>query len=196
MKKLKIAEDISRASTLPARFYQDAVSFESAKEKIFASTWQYAGDAAVIAEPTAHYPFTLLPGVLDEPLLFTRDAGGDLHCLSNVCTHRGKIIVEEPGMGRLLRCGYHGRCFGLDGAFRSMPSFEGVENFPSPADDLARVPFAEWLGLLFVSLEPRVDFGEMIRPMLDRLGWMPLDTLTFSEEGTRDYYVDAHWALY
>lgn len=191
-----IAEDIRQAHTLPASFYRDLSAFEQSTERIFASTWHWAAEAGVVAGPQQVWPFTLLPGVLDEPLLFTRDAEGAVHCLSNVCTHRGKIVVEHPGKQRLLSCGYHGRCFRLDGRFRSMPEFEGVENFPSPADDLSPVPFAEWTGLLFVSLQPAMAFAELIRPMTERIGWMPLDSLQFAPEESRDYEVAAHWALY
>ena len=93
MKPFQIDPDIRRATTLPASFYEDASFFELSKEKIFASTWQYAADARVLNEETNVCPFTLLPGVLDEPLLLVRDADGHARCLSNVCTHRGKVIV-------------------------------------------------------------------------------------------------------
>jgi choline monooxygenase len=75
-------------------------------------------------------------------------------------------------------------------------SFGEVENFRTPEDDLTRLPVTERLGMIFISLDPKVDFQEMIRPIGDCLGWMPFDTLQFSEEGTRDYYVEANWALY
>ncbi len=191
-----IHEDIRHAHTLPAAFYRDAATFEESKEHIFSSTWQWVAEAGVIAEPLQVWPFTLLPGVLDEPLLFTRDAQGVAHCVSNVCTHRGKIVIEQPGKQRLLSCGYHGRCFQLDGRFRSMPEFKAVENFPTPADNLAPVSFAEWIGLLFVSLHPVAPFQDFIQPILDRIGWMPLNTLSFHAEHSQDYEVNAHWALY
>ncbi|MCB9282617.1 MAG: Rieske 2Fe-2S domain-containing protein [Lewinellaceae bacterium] len=38
--------------------------------------------------------------MLDEPLLFTRDGYDNAHCLSNVCTHRGKVIAEGKGKRR------------------------------------------------------------------------------------------------
>lgn len=196
MKKLFVKDDIRQASTLPAEFYRSPAVFEASKEKIFARSWLYATDASVIGQPREVYPCALLPEVLDEPLLFTHDDQGRRHCLSNVCTHRGKIVVEDAGTRRLLTCGYHGRCFQLDGSFRSMPGFSGVENFPSPADNLPAIPFAEWLGLLFVSLDPAVSFSEMIRPMQERLSWLPLDTLRYDPAASQDYQVNAHWALY
>lgn len=196
MKPFPIDPDIRRAATLPAAFYRDPAIFELSKEKIFAGAWQYAADARVLNEKANVYPFTLLPGVLDEPLLLSRDAGGGVRCLSNVCTHRGKVIVEQPGRMRQLSCGYHGRCFALDGTFRKMPGFEGAGDFPSEADHLARVALEEWLGLYFVSLAPFADLNLITGPIRERIAWMPLDTLEFTEEGSADYEVKAHWALY
>jgi choline monooxygenase len=192
----EIHPDISRASTLAASFYRDISAFEATKQAIFAHSWHWAAEAGVVKEPGSFFPFTLLEGVLNEPLVLTHEADGKVHCLSNVCTHRGKIIAEQPGKGRQLRCGYHGRCFRLDGTFKSMPEFNGVENFPTEADNLAHIPLEQWLGLLFTAIDPKVPFEEMTRPIRERLRWLPLDSLEFSSEDAHDYYIDAHWALY
>jgi choline monooxygenase len=182
--------DIRRARTLPSLFYTDTEFFEEAKEKIFARSWQFAGRRE---EAVGLTPFTLLPGLLDEPLLLTRD-GADVKCLSNVCTHRGKILVEQPCEANSIRCGYHGRRFALDGKFLSMPEFEDVVDFPAPADDLPRVETAEALGFLFVSLVPPA-------PLAGSLSDLPPITFAFDPEklklrATRDYAINAHWALY
>ncbi|MCO6475905.1 MAG: aromatic ring-hydroxylating dioxygenase subunit alpha, partial [Phaeodactylibacter sp.] len=94
MKPFHIDPDIRKAATLPTSFYEDPAMFESSKEKVFATTWQYVADTGVLNDEVNVYPFTLLPGVLDEPLLLARDGQGRTRCLSNVCTHRGKVIVE------------------------------------------------------------------------------------------------------
>lgn len=191
-----IPENIRQACTLPSDFYRSPQVFEHSKEAIFASTWHYVADSTVIETSGQVYPFTLLPGVLQEPLVLTCDKNGTRHCLSNVCTHRGKIVVEQPSQVRQLSCGYHGRCFRLDGSFKSMPEFEQVENFPTEADNLTQVPFAEWLGMVFVSVQPRVSFAEMIRPMQERLSWLPVERLELVAEASKDYFTEAHWALY
>jgi choline monooxygenase len=196
MSNLNILPDIRKASTLPGSFYRSKEVFDQVTERVFAKTWLYAADASVVKNPGDYFPFTLLDGVLDEPLLLTRDFDGTLRCISNVCTHRGKIIVEEPGNGKTLRCGYHGRCFRLDGSFQRMPEFQLAENFPSPDDNLAKVPVYEWLGMIFVSLKPAVSFEEAVQPIMNRVGWMPLNTLIFDETGTADYFINANWALY
>src|SRR5262245_20605532 len=123
--------DIRKAKTLSADFYTDPLYFEESREKIFSRTWHFLGRNEEVG---GLKPVTLFPGFLDEPVLLARNGDG-ISCLSNVCTHRGKILVEEPcETANLIRCGYHGRRFSLEGKFLSMPEFEGVENFPSEAD--------------------------------------------------------------
>lgn len=187
---------IEQAETLPATFYRSKESFEEVKERIFAKSWLYVADSHIFNNKISQYPFTLLEGVLDEPLVLTESKTGEKRCLSNVCTHRGKILVEKPQKGNHMICGYHGRCFGLSGDFQRMPAFEAAQNFPSEKDNLTDVPFKEWMKMLFVSLDPAFDFEEAIQPMLDRMHGFPLDKLQFQPEASQTYYVNANWALY
>jgi nitrite reductase/ring-hydroxylating ferredoxin subunit len=49
-------------------------------------------------------------------LLVTREAGGRLHALRNVCIHAGYPVCEaEEGIGERLMCPYHGWEYALDG---------------------------------------------------------------------------------
>jgi choline monooxygenase len=134
---------------------------------------------------------TLLRGMLDEPLLLTRK-DGQLRCLSNVCTHRGKILVERSCKADLIRCGYHGRRFDLEGKFLSMPEFADVADFPSEADHLSEVALATAGDHLFASLDPAVPFEEFAEGALSLISEAPAAELKES----REYHVDAHWALY
>ena len=185
-----IDPDIRKAKTLPSSFYLLERNFELSKEKIFARSWQFAGR---VDEFESLRPVTLLPGILDEPVLFSKD-GDDVRCLSNVCTHRGKILVEEACKANLIRCGYHGRRFDLSGKFLSMPEFDGVENFPSEDDNLRPVAFAERGGFLFASIEPVASFEEFVGDVATRLEDVEPDG--FKLASTRNYEVDSHWALY
>ena len=191
-----IDADITVARTLPARVYSDPDVLRAQRDRIFARTWQYAAHADVVKVAGQVYPFTLLPGALDEPLLLTRDASDRLHCLSNVCTHRGTLVVEGAGHEQQLRCRYHGRRFTLDGKFHSMPEFERTKDFPSQTDDLRSVALAKWERFLMVSLAPAMPFDELAGQMRERLGGLPFAQLSFDPAGARDYLVNANWALY
>jgi len=195
-REFRIDPDIRRARTLPAEVYRDPHWYELQRERVFARYWQALPDGRALAQPGEARPFMLLPGCLDEPLVLTRDESAQLHCLSNVCTHRGNLVVEQPGTLASLRCRYHGRRFGLDGRFVSMPGFEGVHGFPGEQDDLRPVPAVAWGPLLFVGLEPAVHFEEWLGPVRRRMDWMPLDELRFDAGGSREYEIEANWALY
>ena len=191
-----IHEDIRRASTLPGAVYTDPRVFELVRDRVFARSWQFAGDTGMVRVPGQVHPFTLLEGMLDEPLVLTRDSADELHCMSNVCTHRGTLLCEHAGVEPVMRCRYHGRRFSLDGRFLSMPEFDGAEGFPSPADHLAHVPFGTWGRFLFVSLDPAVPLSELIAEMDTRVSWLPLADAAFEPTRSRDYLVRANWALY
>src|SRR6185369_2761960 len=124
-----IEPDIKKAGTLPSAFYRDEKIFEAARERIFASSWQFLADTDAVKVPGQACPVTCLPGYLDEPLLLTRDAEDKIHCLSNVCTHRGNLLVEGECHAQQLRCRYHGRRFALDGKFVSTPGFDEAVGF-------------------------------------------------------------------
>jgi len=188
--------DIARAWTLPASFYTDSEAFCKAKDRIFARTWHLVADTDDVKIPGAVHPFTLLDGCLDEPLLFTRDTQDQLHCMSNVCTHRANLVAECPGNERFLRCRYHGRRFGLDGKFQHMPEFEGVDGFPSAKDDLVPVPFGTLGKFLWASLQPVAALDSYLAPIRERIAWWPLDQHVLDKTRAKEYLVRAHWALY
>jgi choline monooxygenase len=191
-----IDADIAHASTLPAAFYRDAALHARIVDRVFARSWQLVTDLGQVKVPGQTLPLTLLEGSLDEPILVTRDGADRLHCLSNVCTHRGMLVCEAGGVEGALRCRYHGRRFGLDGRLLSMPEFEGVAGFPSATDDLPRLPLEQWGPLLFTSLDPAVPFATFTAPLLDRLNGLPLEACVFDPTRSRDYLVKANWALY
>jgi len=187
-----IDPDIRKARTLASEFYTDERYFELSKEKIFARTWQFLGKASELDVLT---PQTILPGFLDEPVLLVK-TDESLACLSNVCTHRGKLLVENACDAQLIRCGYHGRRFSLDGKFLSMPEFEGVADFPADSDDLRQVPFAVRQGFMFGSLDPIAPFEEFVNDVAERFADDNYEADALRLTSTREYEINAHWALY
>ena len=191
MAEFEIDRDITKAWTLPSRFYTDPKYFALSKEKIFANSWHFAGRVDDLKELE---PIMLLAGHLDEPLLLIKEDAGGVKCFSNVCTHRGKLLVERRSSGRLIRCGYHGRRFSLDGKFLSMPEFDGVQCFPTEQDDLTEYKTLEWRRFVFVSLGSDVE-RETVFDEADRaIDGLDLNALKLA--GSSTYEVNAHWALY
>jgi choline monooxygenase len=194
--RFNIDPDIRKAETLPAAFYRDADIFEQLKEQIFYKSWQWLGDISMLPATGFQHPITLLDHFLDEPVLLTRDQEDRMHCLTNVCTHRGNIVSHNPGKSSQLICQYHGRRFDLEGKFKHMPEFKEAVGFPRLCDDLHRFPISQLGPFLWVGLNPAYDMTSIHQEITKRVGFLPLDQFKEVSAYNKDYLVNAHWALY
>src|SRR6478609_4536475 len=191
-----VDDNISQAKTISTDFYLKEEFFQQSKEKIFSNCWQFVGDTDQVKDKGWVTPVNLLEGFMDEPLVISKDKNEKLHCLSNVCTHRGNLIVERPCKLNDIRCKYHGRRFNLDGTFQSMPEFKEVENFPTQDDNLTNLPLFQMGKWLFTSLNKTISSEAFFSDMMKRISWMPLQDFHFRPELSNDYIVEANWALY
>ena len=120
-----------------------------------------------------------------------------MRCLSNVCTHRGAIVVEGEGHARSLRCRYHGRKYALDGKFVSMPEFDTTVGFPSEKDNLPQLA-ARAIGTVALQRTRirRCRSTNGSRRCSERVSFMPLDEFVRDNATSQDYLINANWALY
>ncbi len=191
-----IDADITRAATLEGDFYTSETNFKDSVENIFARNWQFISDVQRLKENRSALPFRFLGDLLPEPLLLVSNEG-EIHCFSNVCTHRGNLLINNPcTIKRDITCSYHGRQFDICGKFKFMPKTEGMQNFPTVQDDLTKVSVARWRQFIFTSLSPEFEFDELIREVEDRVGWMPIENFNYRQDLSKEYFINANWALY
>ncbi|MFC3881078.1 SRPBCC family protein [Algoriphagus namhaensis] len=195
MKKYQIHEDIAQAETLSSDFYRSQDVFDALIEKVFAKSWQWIGDDASLNLDGICNPRVFLEFGLEEPMLLTRN-NGELHCLSNVCTHRGNILCHSLTKAKQITCAYHGRRFNLEGEFLHMPEFRDAKNFPRKEDSLHRFPLKKWGTWLFTALENVMDFEVVLEAMNGKVGFLPLADMREDKSRNKDYLVNTHWALY
>lgn len=187
---------IEGASTLSSDFYQNDKAWELSKEKIFCANWLYLGDESEFFKGLENvYPLWVLEKYLDEPVFLSKFGEG-VKCYSNVCTHRGFLLVHHPSKVKRIICQYHGRKFGLDGTFEFMPEFKEAEDFPRPCDNLPELPLGKWRQFLFTAFEPKIDFSLLLNRLEERLSFLPIEDFRFAPEYSKTYNVHAHWALY
>lgn len=183
--------DLTRASTLPSRFYFDSAVLEAENRRVFGTTWQLAGRAEQVRE--AGQFFTTV--VADEPLLIVRGNDGELRALSNVCRHRAGPIAQGEGKRPVLQCRYHGWTYALDGRLLITPEFEGVESFDRTTCVLPRFRAEVWNELVFVCLDsaapPLGDFLGDLVPMLARR-----DYSGFRLAAHKEWTLDCNWKVY
>jgi choline monooxygenase len=196
MARFFVDSDISVAKTIHTDVYNSIEVFEESKESIFSKALHFIGDVDQFPESGFSIPKIISEGLLNEPIVLVKDKQDDIKCYSNVCTHRGNLIVTKPGKTGQLRCGYHGRTFGLDGQMKFMPEFEGVQDFPCASDHLTQLPVFQWGKLLFTSLDTKIDPLMYMDDMIKRMSFFSIDDLQARPEFNKEYLVDANWALY
>jgi len=191
---LDIHPDVRRAETPPGAFYSDPSVFRATVERVLVRSMHVVARADEVAQSRACAPFTLLPEALGEPLVLTRDAGGALRALSNVCTHRANVLVDAPCSLATIRCRYHGRRFALDGRMTHMPEFDEALDFPREKDHLREAAVATWGPLVFAGMPDALPVDT--RDVDDHLSFLPVAEAAFDPATSRDYEVGANWALY
>lgn len=195
---LEIDPRIEHAATLPGVAYTDSAYWQRQLTHVWPRVWLFRTAPARAVEP-----WRPLPGVLQDSLVLVQD-GGELRCLSNVCTHRGALLVTRACDAQSLRCPYHGRRFALTGRCQHMPEFERVVGFPADTDHLRSYP-ALRLGPLVgacLSSSPLVDLEAGLAWLSHRLGSVYQRMLQAFAAGQatlhfeRRYELRANWALY
>lgn len=143
------------------------------------------------------HPVSIRVGNHTEPLILSFGSQNTQQLISNVCTHRGNILLENPSSSEVIRCSYHGRCFDSNGQFKRMPEFRDAVNFPSLKDDLARFNVASLGPMIFGQLsKDGPSWQQIVHSLTKRLSWLDFDQLLHAKEMSRTYLLEANWALY
>ena len=188
----RMNRDIKHSETIPSKYYTSKEILNLLQDD-FNNQWLFCGHQRQL-EKNNIISLKHIENTINEPLIMTENAG-EISILSNVCTHRGMLICDDDCNSNLLKCGYHGRVFSLNGAFKSMPEFENVENFPSERDNLNKFKLGNWKGLIFTSIYNE-DFENFISEIDNRLGWMQINDFVEDPTRFREYEIKANWALY
>ena len=77
-----------------------------------------------------------------------------------------------------------------------MPEFKETLNFPRESDHLHDFPIFVWNKLIFVGLNPSFSINKVFEKINRRISFLPLENLQLHEELSKDYSINANWALY
>jgi choline monooxygenase len=182
--------NIERASTVPARVYNDPVFLELERERIFARTWQLVGRTDEVREHGQF--FTAQVG--NDPIVVLRD-GETVRGFYNVCLHRAGPVAQGCGKRNTLQCRYHGWTYSLDGTLKRAPEMEGVQRFSPDEMHLVPVQVATWGALVFVNVDGKAP------PLLDVLEDLPGRLAPFHCESMqwvmrKEWEIACNWKIY
>lgn len=136
--------------SLDARYYTDPDVFAQENKGLFARTWHYAGHRSQLQNPGDYLSFE----VAGESLFCVRTKDGELKAFYNVCQHRAHQLVAGEGNASLIVCPYHAWTYELTGELRGGPNTLSVEGFDRSSICLTEVQLEDFLGFIFVNLDP------------------------------------------
>lgn len=180
------------ASTIPAPWYVDSRVAELEAQTVFGKTWQMVGRVEQVEKPGQFVTAT----VAGEPIVVVRGNDGVLRGFYNVCRHHAAAVVTEPcGQASILHCPYHGWNYGLDGALKGMPEFEGVKNFERQQNGLLPVKADTWEKFVFVNLDRQTaPLNDFLGGLVTRVAPLSVSKLHYFD--SRTYDIACNWKVF
>ena len=154
------AAPLETANSLPFAAYTDETILAAEAEHVFAKEWVFVCMAGELAEAGDYFAMTLA----NEPIIVLRGEDGELRALSNVCRHRGTVLLDE-GFGKVdkyITCPYHAWAYDKDGSLAAIP-YNKIIAVDRSEHQLTRFQVSTWHGLVFVNLD------EHATPLEERL---------------------------
>ena len=119
------------ARALSNAAFRDAEWHAAEKRNIWRGDWVFITTEDALPEPGDQLPVK----VGDQPVLLLRNRAGHLAALSNLCAHRGTLLVEEPANGTRIQCPYHAWTYDDAGRLLGAP-FAPKDRFDKAAHSL------------------------------------------------------------
>ncbi|MBY0423818.1 MAG: aromatic ring-hydroxylating dioxygenase subunit alpha [Parvularculaceae bacterium] len=170
-----MSDDLTEPVTIGAEAYVSADYARAEQDRLWRKVWLQAGRLEDIPEVGNFVTYD----ILDDSIIIVRTATDALRAYHNVCTHRGRRLVDpEPGAhhacGRKngFTCPFHGWRFDLDGRctqIRDREDWGGALDAANTA--LASVKVDAWGGWIWINMDPACgplrDYLEPAASMLD-----------------------------
>ena len=190
----ELSENVSRpfnqALAMPPSVYtsEDFLALETSS--IFANEWFCVGRADALANSGDYVTLDLA----NQPIIVLRDKERVLKAMSNVCRHRMSVLLEGRGNTRSIVCPYHAWTYNLDGSLRGAPAMDQNEGFCKSDYRLPDVRCEEWLGWVFVTLNPDVPpVARQLSKVEDLVG--DYDMANYSETFFETHIWDTNWKV-
>jgi phenylpropionate dioxygenase-like ring-hydroxylating dioxygenase large terminal subunit len=189
-----LRENVSRpfeeARAMPPPVYTSEAFLAAELEHIFRREWLCVGRAGALAEPGSYAAWE----IAGQPVAVVRDRDGTLRALSNVCLHRMSTLLHGRGKVRSIVCPYHAWTYNLDGSLRGAPAMTRNEAFDRRDYCLPELRCEEWLGWVFVTLNPEAPpVAERLAEVEGLIGDFAMET--YVETFFETHVWDTNWKV-
>jgi phenylpropionate dioxygenase-like ring-hydroxylating dioxygenase large terminal subunit len=145
----------------PVEAYISEEYARAERDRLWRKVWLQAGRVEDIPEPGNYLTYD----ILDDSVLIVRNAAGEINAHHNVCTHRGRRLVDTPpGMrnarGKKMKfvCGFHAWNFDLDGSCTHAAQKDDWQGaLTAERTQLGKVNVDTWGGFIWINLDPNCE---------------------------------------
>ena len=167
--------DLTEAVTIPVEAYVSKDYALAERDRLWRKTWQQAGRLEDIPEVGNYMTYE----ILDDSVIIVRTGPDSVNAFFNVCSHRGRRLVDTPPGAHNARgkttnfvCGFHGWTYDTAGRCTYIP---GADDWKGAATEdrarLGKVKADLWGGWVWINLDPECeplrDYLEPMASMLD-----------------------------
>jgi phenylpropionate dioxygenase-like ring-hydroxylating dioxygenase large terminal subunit len=162
-------EELSEALTFPVEAHISPEYARAEGDRLWSKVWVHAGRVEEIPDVGDYLTFEL--GA--DSILIVRSAPDTIKAYHNVCSHRGRQLVDTPpgancaqGRKKMFVCNFHGWRYDLDGkcTFKlDEPDWKGA--LTEERTRLNEVKADTWGGWIFINMDPNaVSLREYLEP--------------------------------
>jgi phenylpropionate dioxygenase-like ring-hydroxylating dioxygenase large terminal subunit len=160
---------------IPVEAYISEEYVRAERDKLWRKVWLQAGRLEDIPEVGNYITYD----ILDDSVLLVRTARDTVKAYHNVCTHRGRRLVDTPRGARNARgkqmnfvCGFHAWTFNLEGrCSHILQKDDWKGSLTDERTRLGQVKVDTWGGWIWINLDPNCgplrEYLEPAASMLD-----------------------------
>jgi phenylpropionate dioxygenase-like ring-hydroxylating dioxygenase large terminal subunit len=177
-------EELSEPLTFSVEPYISREYAAAESDRLWPKVWQHAGRV----EELPNVGDFLTYDIGEDSILVVRAAEGVLKAYHNVCSHRGRRLVDTPagahsahGNKHAFICGFHSWRYDLNGTCTfKLDEQDWKGELSDACTRLSEVKVDTWGGWIFVNMDPTcVSLREYLEPAASHLDPFELDKMRY-----------------
>ncbi|MAD94686.1 MAG: (2Fe-2S)-binding protein [Rhodobacteraceae bacterium] len=185
-----VSQPFEQAKAMPPSVYTSEEFLKRELSDIFSKDWFCVGRADALPNVGDY----LTQDLAGQPIMIIRDKDDKLRAQSNVCMHRMSTLLHGRGNARSIVCPYHAWTYNLDGSLRGAPAMSLNKGFCKENYKLSQVRCQEWLGWVFVTLNPDApDVSNQLAQVENMVG--DYDMANYQETFFETHVWDTNWKV-
>jgi phenylpropionate dioxygenase-like ring-hydroxylating dioxygenase large terminal subunit len=195
---MSTAEELSSAVTFGVDAYVSEAYARAERDKLWRKVWQQVGRVEELPEVGSFLTYD----ILDDSLLIVRSAPEKFRAFYNVCSHRGRRLVDTPpgakracGKRDHFVCGFHAWRYNLSGQCTHIANKEDWQgSLTDERTRLGEVKVDTWGGWIWINLDPHCGpLREYLEPAASMLDPFELQNMRY--RWRRWLVFDCNWKV-